>query len=408
MFRNALFQLQDALIQDKSSIAMSILQDPTFDVTFHGNPTHNLLSLAAANDSQVTLRLLAARCKELDLVRRLNDQTHPIHFEAAAGNIATTLSLLNQSPALLQMTCKGRYTPLALAAMANQYELLDAVFKSSYFEQCDGEFKLTLINHLIAILSNPLNSKDQLPKLKSLNCVQSCLLNMADKNPGVWRFIQRINKGFEKAIDTYAPPAGSVSERIEESTLGVDLLETLRLHERASTFGFVVTDIPRDGNCLFAAIADQLNHQNINDQKHDAKSLRKLAITHLQRYQKAYENHIPGDFDSAMQKAARPGTFGDHPHLLAIARELNLQVVVLNSDEDMPQAHLNVRKPRGTLCLGFEAGLNSHYQSLRFSSLHDIVKDLVSNETIDPFLMADSYEYDSAQEPGSPPFLAKP
>lgn len=69
--------------------------------------------------------------------------------------------------------------------------------------------------------------------------------------------------------------------------------------------GFDIRDVSPDGNCMFAAIVDQLSMYG--DSRFDSKSLREAAVYWLIEHPLAndgthYSNFISGDWESYLQK----------------------------------------------------------------------------------------------------------
>lgn len=407
-FKDPLLQLQDALIQDNGKVALGILRDKTFDVRFSQNKVHNLLSLAAKHASKNTLAQLAFCYAECELVKRLGDQTHGIHFEAAAGNDLLVHNMLEAEPELFFLASKGLYTPIELAAMAKQFLLVISLLNHPIFKTGNPDSKVKIIRTLLEVLREESQTAEVIFKLDICALLQQCLLEMVGKGEPAWNLLREVSRINFHLAETYLPtekqtPAAASLERAQmhfnlddtATDLGVDFKEYQQLLSYSHGYGLEVHKIERDGNCLFNAIADQLNHQGINSNLHNALSLRQLAVTHMRRHANRYRESIPGDFEEALKKSLQPGIFGDHQHLLAIARELNLRVIVFNSQEEMPRALLNVTRPKGTLCLGFEGEKNFHYHSLRFNGqLHEVLQCILDNTEIDPLFMQDKYAPD--------------
>jgi hypothetical protein len=79
-------------------------------------------------------------------------------------------------------------------------------------------------------------------------------------------------------------------------------------------------DVAGDGNCLFRALSVGLyGHEN------NHLELREKACTYLQGHPDVLANNRRGA--AILATCAQPGAWGEHPHIVAIARDLGVRVV---------------------------------------------------------------------------------
>ena len=88
-----------------------------------------------------------------------------------------------------------------------------------------------------------------------------------------------------------------------------------------------IYDPSGNGNCQFAAFSHQLSRRGIFQSE---QSLRKLACDHITQNSHYYEEFLEGDVNIYIRRMQENGTFGDHITLLAISRELNMQIMVVS------------------------------------------------------------------------------
>jgi hypothetical protein len=118
----------------------------------------------------------------------------------------------------------------------------------------------------------------------------------------------------------------------------------------ANQYGFDLHFIKNDGNCLFAAICDQLHYVNEFPEKYlnlTHLSLRQLAVTHLTENIEIYKNSIgstirhdasvPSDYITEyLSNLATPGRWGDQLAILALMAELKFSIAILAEDNSPP------------------------------------------------------------------------
>ena len=92
--------------------------------------------------------------------------------------------------------------------------------------------------------------------------------------------------------DTQPEPCEAVSTSCQPIVDCDDNMAFTTLQELARDNGFTIHDVPRDGNCMFSALAYQLQHAGICDAHCDSTELREMVATHLQCYSSLYSHFM--------------------------------------------------------------------------------------------------------------------
>lgn len=178
-----------------------------------------------------------------------------------------------------------------------------------------------------------------------------------------------------------------MQKAIDDSLLENENLEHLRavLLSQAASFGFTVKEIERDGNCFFHAVLDQLQQiEYPNSENFTAEYLRHCVIQHINDYLYLYKDFVE-NMDVFIAKMAQRGEWADHNIIQALARVLNVTIVLIRSDAQEPNASRR-KNSVGILYLGYEVGL--HFQSLiitRGTKPEKDIKDYIERVEIDNF-----------------------
>jgi hypothetical protein len=165
------------------------------------------------------------------------------------------------------------------------------------------------------------------------------------------------------------------------------LKKDLEIVKVAGHWGYNCVNIPKDGNCLFNAIADQLKQNDLvmanplHDEPHHA--LRSLAVKHLRANQECYAVHIPNDTTLSSYTAglACSGTWGDHLEIMALVRELMITLVLIQDDQNI--IVFKSQQPKAIFYLGYET--NYHFVSLHKqdnSPLHHELATKIENAPV--------------------------
>ena len=144
-----------------------------------------------------------------------------------------------------------------------------------------------------------------------------------------------------------------------------------RLKERLDVFGLrEKCVVPSDGNCQFAAVSDQLHNTFAQ-----AAELRGLAVGWLAKHADwdvgngaTIAMFVPtGNFDDYLRDMARPGTWGDHLTLIALAEALGVRITVISSVQG--DQYLTEIVPRGAPATTAAPLLLSHFAEFHYGSL---------------------------------------
>ncbi|WAR04908.1 VL96-like protein [Mya arenaria] len=99
--------------------------------------------------------------------------------------------------------------------------------------------------------------------------------------------------------------------------------------------GYEVHDVSPDGNCMFAALVDQL--EMYGDTRFDARSLRETAVNWLKEHPHLndgenthFQSFIDEDWDAYLQRMSMDGEWGDHLQLRAVSNVVESTIKVLS------------------------------------------------------------------------------
>ncbi|MGE3920100.1 MAG: ankyrin repeat domain-containing protein [Gammaproteobacteria bacterium] len=149
-----------------------------------------------------------------------------------------------------------------------------------------------------------------------------------------------------------------------EQTLEV-ASQTLELNTRITNQGYEIQSVERDGNCLYAAISDQLCRLSDESLHRTADQLRALASNYLIEHREQYENFIvlkPNEtYESYIERHTHNNEWGGHLQMHAISEVLKINIQIIANDTAF-DALIIAQNPKAVICLGYETGL--HYQSV--------------------------------------------
>ncbi|KAL6070196.1 Deubiquitinating enzyme A [Balamuthia mandrillaris] len=116
-----------------------------------------------------------------------------------------------------------------------------------------------------------------------------------------------------QAVDTLL--AGAPEEDVQmEAALMVSQEEFARqdreereFREQMAAAGYMIKDIPGDGNCLFSAVADQVYGST---QQHN--ELRQMCMDYMERDRDHFSQFVTEDFNDYIRRKRRAGVFGNN------------------------------------------------------------------------------------------------
>lgn len=136
---------------------------------------------------------------------------------------------------------------------------------------------------------------------------------------------------------------------------GINLSSSARLVQNAASFGMEVRNVPGDGNCFFHAVALALN----DGKKYE--DVRRIVAQHVRDNIELYDEFITEGQDAFLRNISQGGTWADHVVILALSRVLNINIVLVRSDDADPII-IRQNNATNTIYLGYE--VNHHYQLL--------------------------------------------
>jgi len=156
---------------------------------------------------------------------------------------------------------------------------------------------------------------------------------------------------------------------------------------------YQVTDVPRDNNCLFSAIADQLKQDDKQGHILTSALVRQQLVDYLKQHHERYSEFFSDSsvfcqptcvsqnesFEEYIKRMGADKTWGDGTMLSVAAVKYNRPVVVIYVDESNKQQKIIIDKnsegtsstSRNPICLGLIATpneTNNHYVSLSLES----------------------------------------
>ncbi len=184
----------------------------------------------------------------------------------------------------------------------------------------------------------------------------SCLESVDDKQMITAMHIDALSDSLLEQIN-------QEQEKLKQEQQVQTKAEEEKLANNAAKYGFTLQSVPGDGNCFFHAVLDQLKRLELAGEWNFG-SLRELAVNHMQANSAEYSNSLDGTMEAYITNMRRSGTYADHLVIVALARALDVNLVIIRDDDTSPQV---VRKsPRAgasTLYLGYQER-KQHYYSL--------------------------------------------
>lgn len=157
--------------------------------------------------------------------------------------------------------------------------------------------------------------------------------------------------------------------------------------------GLALHEIRADGHCLYAAVADQLQTQDIGlaprisvavareeggteNGLEGYQTVRRAAADFIQAHPSSFDGFTEDPLPEHVRKVRETGEWGGHLELLALARSYGTRICVLHSDgqvdriepEEQEGSRKKAAKEVHEMWLGYykhSHGLGEHYNSLR-------------------------------------------
>jgi len=93
--------------------------------------------------------------------------------------------------------------------------------------------------------------------------------------------------------------------------------------DQLSAVGLKLRDIPGDGNCLFRALADQLEERQVDHKKH-----RQATVMYMIQQKEDFEPFVEGSFSNYIDDLGRDGTYAGNDAIVAFAQNNEIDVVI--------------------------------------------------------------------------------
>jgi len=254
------------------------------------------------------------------------------------------------------------------------YELVDGVFKETFFTNQDGD---------ILTSAPEKNNDNNLFGHKHIK--PQVTKGPPEESSNICSFSTSINASYPK------PEKTRISSAQSKKTISSNLGQIV------GHYGLICKDVPRDGNCFFHAVFRQLPQKNRN-QFNNENSIREAAVNHVREYIDLYRNFIPNDnasvqnIDRYINKLYYKEEWADSLLIFATSRVLRATLAIIPSDESEP---VIIRQKNDDLeghriLLGYEVGI--HYQILESpqelpsSSPQFCINDKICEKDYDTFI----------------------
>lgn len=152
----------------------------------------------------------------------------------------------------------------------------------------------------------------------------------------------------------------ALQRAIKKSMEAEKSASAIALAANAKKFGYQCEDVPREGNCFYHSISEQLKREAKVSIPH--QRLRELTVQHVLENVNLYSAATEGSMHTFIDRMSQPGEWADGVHVQALSRALNVNLVIIRSDDAKPTIVRRATVAVPTLYLGYHVGL--HYQSL--------------------------------------------
>lgn len=186
------------------------------------------------------------------------------------------------------------------------------------------------------------------------------------------------NRQKERLARRVAEQEAAVEQAKKEAASQPDqkAVERARMLEEFQARGLAEKSIRPDGHCLFSAIADQLSQASIplapasegevsEDQRY--KVVRQAAAAYMEAHPDDFAAWLDEPLPSYVEKIRDTAEWGGHLELLALAKNYNVEITVLQNGPDQKIEPGTEGEPV-KICLAYYRhgfGLGEHYNSLR-------------------------------------------
>ena len=136
----------------------------------------------------------------------------------------------------------------------------------------------------------------------------------------------------------------------------------------ATRYGLQAHLIEGDGNCLFRAVADQLQKPPFNIEFSTGvdyhRAIRHIAVEHVSKKKDLYQDACVGGVEQWIAIMSQDKTWGDQIALSALSNALQVTLVVIRAEAKQGEnpTIYKPRNPKGIIYLHYKNG--NHYESL--------------------------------------------
>lgn len=162
-----------------------------------------------------------------------------------------------------------------------------------------------------------------------------------------------------------------ISKQEIENESGARNVEFQKLKEMLKEQGLQIFEIPSDGNCLYNAVAHQVNHRKTRT---DSKQLRKQAAEYMRENADDFlpflttesgDLFTQSDFDKYCCDLEKTTTWGGHLEIKALSHVLNQPIIVMQSNGPVITVGEGCHGDPVTVVYHRHAfGLGEHYNSV--------------------------------------------
>jgi hypothetical protein len=185
----------------------------------------------------------------------------------------------------------------------------------------------------------------------------------------------------------------------------IDLQDEELLIQLIEAYGYTFSDVPRDGNCFFSAIAHQLTIAGFfEDDKYLSVYLRSILKDHIESNYAVYGDFIIQEKNDYLKNLSTSKFWVPDDGVLAMAHELNVNLVIVRSD-GQPPVIIQMKEPRATLYIGYI--VNKHYMSLVPEPAFEPTRDIAELTSTDVSTLAVVSKYNILLPENQPTVFAE-
>ena len=143
----------------------------------------------------------------------------------------------------------------------------------------------------------------------------------------------------------------------------------ITLERNVRSAGLRVEETPKDGNCMFHALATQIRRTglDISHSELRARIVQYLNVNRCSTNGSDLSDWVQGgNFDNYLSRMARDGEWGDEIILVAVSNMFNVEITIISS---LPGTSIRILSPRGQSSESLPILLLGHLSELHYVSL---------------------------------------